>query len=69
EQFSEIKREIDAIVFPGIEIDLDGGHMLLISEGDDLVDFDMRCKEVTKRVNYPHPNISLEEFKEIFPNL
>ena len=31
-QFEQICQELDIKIFPGIEIDLEGGHLLLISE-------------------------------------
>ena len=38
-QFQEICRNLSIKVFPGIEIDLEGGHLLLISENEDIDDF------------------------------
>ena len=31
-QFNQITKELDCVVFPGIEINLDKGHVLIISE-------------------------------------
>ena len=39
EQFTSICNELGIKVFPGIEIDLEGGHILLISENEDIEDF------------------------------
>ncbi|MBY0537816.1 hypothetical protein K2P47_00270 [Patescibacteria group bacterium] len=44
EQFNEIADALQNVkVFPGIEIDYEDGHMLLIAENDDLDDFNTRC--------------------------
>ncbi|MBE3038896.1 MAG: PHP domain-containing protein, partial [Chloroflexi bacterium] len=43
-QFKEITAQLDIPVFPGIELVVDGGHLLLLSDVDDLADFDARCR-------------------------
>lgn len=68
-QFEEICRELPIKVFPGIEIDLEGGHILLISENEDLDDFNEKCKRVSKLIKNQTDSITYEEFKEIFPQL
>ncbi|WP_193557902.1 PHP domain-containing protein [Aeromonas salmonicida] len=52
EQFLSIKAELSIKVFPGIEIDVDvdGTHILLISEDNDLSDFKRKCDYVTVRI-------------------
>ena len=45
-QFVDICKSLPIKVFPGIEIDLEGGHLLLISENEDLDDFDSKCRNV-----------------------
>ncbi|CAG19727.1 PHP domain-containing protein [Photobacterium profundum] len=68
-QFREISRELDITVLPGIEIDLERGHILLISDPSDLEDFSARCQKLTSLITYPHPNVALTSFKEIFTDL
>ena len=50
EQFLSIKAELSIKVFPGIEIDVDGTHILLISEDNDLSDFKRKCDYVTVKI-------------------
>lgn len=69
EQFYEIDRAVDCVVFPGIEINLDNGHILLISENQDLEDFQLKTTEVTKRINKIGDSISTLELHEIFGDL
>jgi hypothetical protein len=71
-QFNIIKDSLDIVVFPGIEIDLERGHLLLISDNTDLSeinDFSKKCERVKKLINSKDDYISLEQFKEIFPLL
>lgn len=68
-QFELIVKELTIKVFPGIEIDLEGGHILLISENEELDDFDLKCKKVTDLIKTPTDSIKHEDFISIFPML
>lgn len=68
-QFEEIRRELPSKVFPGIEIDLEAGHILLISEDEDLDDFNAKCKRVTDLITKKDDWISFEQLIDIFPVL
>jgi hypothetical protein len=72
EQFNIINDSLGIVVFPGIEIDLEGGHLLLISDNTEISeinDFSNKCERVRKLINTKDEFISLEQFKEIFPSL
>ena len=69
EQFNEILDELEITVLPGIEINLEKGHLLLISENNELEDFESRCVKVEKLIENPRDFISIETLKEIFPDL
>ncbi len=72
EQYNRIKNDLDIVVFPGIEIDLEAGHLLIISDNNDLSeinDFAKKCKAVSKLITSKDDYISLEQFNNIFPNL
>jgi hypothetical protein len=72
EQFNIIRENLDIVVFPGIEIDLEGGHLLLISDNSEISeinDFSNKCERVRKLINTKDEYISLEQFQEIFPSL
>ncbi len=68
-QFEEIKSELDIAVYPGIEIDIDTGHLLLISDGEDLDAFVARCDKVTQENPTAKDYINVDTLKEIFPDL
>lgn len=68
-QFEQICKELEIKVFPGIEIDLEGGHLLLISENDILDDFALKCQKVKDLIPTKDDSINYEQLIEIFPNL
>lgn len=68
-QFEIIDKELSIKVFPGIEIDLEKGHILLISENENLDDFAVKCKKVTDLIRTNSDWITYEQLIEIFPNL
>ena len=67
-QFETIKNNIKIKTFPGIEINLESGHILLISD-DDLVEFTTKCGEITKNKQKIGDYISVDDLKKIFGNL
>ncbi|NQY81453.1 MAG: histidinol phosphatase [Candidatus Caenarcaniphilales bacterium] len=68
-QFKTIKDSVDAVVFPGIEIDLEGCHLLLIADDKELFDFSTRCNRITSAIPTNDSFITYEELVEIFPDL
>lgn len=69
-QFEEICKELSSTkVFPGIEIDLEKGHILLISENDNLEDFQSRCNQVQELIKSKDDYITYEQLIDIFPSL
>ena len=68
-QFELIVQTLSIKVFPGIEIDLESGHILLISENEELDDFALKCKKVTDLIKTNTDSISYEKLIEIFPLL
>jgi len=70
-QFNSIKGELikkNVTVLPGIEIDLNGGHLLLIDNGDDLDDFNSKCVLVSTEVS-KLGQIDTKKLIEIFVDL
>ncbi len=49
-QYESIVNAISIPVFPGIEIDIEGGHLLVITNIDDIDDFSAKCAQIY-RVN------------------
>jgi len=68
-QYLEICQNLHIKVFPGIEIDLEGGHLLLISENEDIEDFDSKCNRVKGLIQTKDDSITYEQLIEIFPLL
>lgn len=69
EQYREIKDTLDITVFPGIEVRVEGGHVLVISDGSDLDGFVAKCNIVSSKISSVKDSISIEELKEFFVNL
>lgn len=68
EQFEVIDDEIAIKVFPGIEINLEKGHLLLISD-ENILEFSAKCEEVSNKVQHVGDFISIEELKQMFGDL
>lgn len=68
-QFETICQELSIKVLPGIEIDIEGGHILLISENEDLEDFNLKCNRINSLIRTKDSYITYEQLLEIFPLL
>jgi len=68
-QFKIIEAEVSSVVFPGIEIDLPSGHLLLISDKNDLDSFNEKCKNVSAKIKTNTDSITVNELKSIFGDL
>lgn len=68
-QYEQIKSELVIPVFPGIEIDVAKGHLLLISDGLDLDDFENRCNQVHAVNSTKDDDMSVSQLKSIFTDL
>lgn len=68
-QFLEIERYLDCIVFPGIEINLGKGHLLLISDNENIEDFKNKADQVTAKITSAEDSITVEEFSSIYGDL
>ena len=69
QQFREIQSAVDAVVFPGIEVNVEKGHILVIGEPSGLADFDTKAKQVSQRITKVGDTISAEELVRIFGDL
>ena len=69
EQYKEISSELTIKVFPGIEINFENGHLLLISDDNELADFDYKCKEVEKKIQSVEDYLTVEDLHTIFIDL
>lgn len=69
DQFNEIDDALDCIVFPGIEINLDNGHILVISENRNLEEFQIKTRLVSEKIRDIGDSISADELIQIFGDL
>ncbi|MBN2835217.1 MAG: histidinol-phosphatase [Candidatus Delongbacteria bacterium] len=69
EQFREIDEALSIDVFPGIEINLECGHLLLISDNNELDAFNDKCQQVEDKIVTAEDSISIGEMDEIFHDL
>lgn len=68
-QFRKIQQELGIIVFPGIEINVEKGHVLVIDRPENIEDFDRKAALVSQRIVKVGDRISVEELTQIFGNL
>lgn len=68
EQFNYIKSSLDIVVYPGVEVDLEKGHLLVIAPLENISDFSSECKRLEERIISENDYISYEEFRSIFSN-
>jgi len=68
-QFRTINEAINTTVFPGIEVSLDGGHVLIISDVADLDNFEVKSEMVSQKITQIGDSISVDELEEIFSDL
>jgi len=68
EQFDVIKDALNIKVFPGIEINLENGHFLIISE-ENVLEFSSKCEEVSRRIQNIGDFLNVEQLTQIFGDL
>ncbi len=68
-QFKQIRQSLDVVVFPGIEVNVEKGHVLILADESDLADFDAKGKLVSKRITKIGDSMSLNELQSIFGDL
>lgn len=69
-QYSDIVKSISIPVFPGIEIDLENGHLLMITDPSDIDDFCDKCGRVYRMNGNDNTNFLTEDdFTRIFGDL
>jgi len=69
EQFEKIRSTLDILVLPGIEVDVEKCHILVLSDGRDLDGFSYRCDSVAQRWKTTGTPLRHEEFVSILGDL
>ena len=68
-QFREIRESVQIPIYPGIEVSLEKGQILVISDGQDLSSFAAACEKVEQRCTKVGECLCLQEFEQIFADL
>jgi hypothetical protein len=68
-QFEAILENLDICVFPGIEVNLESGHILIIANSDDPYAFRAKCDLVTAKISKHEDYLTVNELKTFFGNL
>ena len=69
EQFEQIQKSLDCLVLPGVEVDLENGHILVIADGTDLDEFEKSCNILDSMIVDNDDSLELAEFRELFKPL
>ncbi|WP_429976321.1 PHP domain-containing protein [Enterococcus sp. DIV0086] len=70
EQFKLIKDELNITVFPGVEVDLEKGHLLVIADNKtdaEIKDFAITCEGFSKYIIKQSSSLTLNQFFEVIP--
>lgn len=68
-QFDMIKNNIEIKVFPGVEVDLENGHVLLITDVEKEEELEILCRQLSNYIMNQGDSLKYETFKKIFTNL
>ncbi|MBJ2346186.1 MULTISPECIES: phosphotransferase [Pseudomonas] len=69
DQFREIQDALNIVVFPGIEINVMKGHVLIIGSASRLDDFEAKSKNVSQKITKIGDFLSVDELISIYGNL
>lgn len=65
---SIVSRVSSSLIFPGIEVSLDTGHILVIAPVEKLIEFDSECLKIATHFEN-NDSISVDNFLAVFTNL
>lgn len=68
-QFRQIQEALGITVFPGIEVNVEKGHVLIISRPDAIEDFDRKAALVSLQISKIGDSVSVDELVRIFGGL
>ena len=67
-QFDVIRDSIDIDVLPGMEVDIENAHLLVIGDNNKIDELETASKFISSKIIDENSYISFEEFKSAFPN-
>lgn len=65
-QFDEIVAAVKVPVFPGIEVSLDCGHILVIADSANVDNFEKQAKTISESLTRPEDTILVDELLRVF---
>ena len=70
DQYLKIKHMLgDITVFPGVEVDLCNGHILVITDESDINDFELNTAKIKSNISTSTDSLDLLTFRSIFTDL
>lgn len=69
DNYEYIIGNVDIEVFPGIEVDVEGTHILVISPKEEIDTFDLECNEVSINYKITEKGLDYDSFIKIFKNI
>lgn len=69
QQYLQICEDLEILVLPGIEIDLEGGHLLLIGDSANASSFADKCQEIFTLFEGGCAYITVDQLKHVFGDL
>ena len=69
DQFDEIKENLGIKVFPGVEVDLENGHILLIADEEYEEELERLCSQLSNYIIEQGDTLSYDVFQGIFSDL
>ena len=67
-QFEKIKEKINITVFPGVEVDIENAHMIVITDEKNIDKLDEQCQQLEEKIKDNKSYLTYDEFIEIFTN-
>lgn len=68
EQYNCIADVVKCSVFPGVEVDIENSHLLVIGSTEKINELFVSCQQLTALIKSENDSITFKQFIEIFPN-
>lgn len=67
-QFESIQENINICVLPGVEVDIEKGHILVIAPNEKIDEFEKQCNSLSAEIKTANDYITYDKFINIFNN-
>lgn len=67
-QYEKIKEKLNITVFPGVEVDIENAHMIVITDEKNIDKLDEQCQQLEEKIQDNKSYITYDEFVKIFTN-